>query len=116
MELQNYRTSSGILSITTATLLGAILRAQYGMCTTTSYALAAFGDYKKQSMSYSFQDQVHMHFSIGSVLIGVPLLRALVSASGIDPFPVPYSSSFVEPVPPLLVNEFKANYMQVKRL
>lgn len=34
-------------------------------------------------------------------------------ASGIDPFPVPYASSFQEPAPPNIPSEFTANYMQV---
>jgi hypothetical protein len=56
-----------------------------------------------------------MHFLPNSLLVGLSVLLAFVSASGIDPFPVPFSSSFVEPVPPPLIAEFKANFMQVSK-
>jgi len=39
--------------------------------------------------------------------------RISISAVGIDPFPVPYASSFQEPAPPIIPAEFTANYMQV---
>lgn len=57
-----------------------------------------------------------MQFLSSVILLGLFRLRVFASASGIDPFPVPFSSSFLEPAPPLIPNEFKANYMQVRSL
>ncbi|KAF8531710.1 hypothetical protein JB92DRAFT_2847751 [Gautieria morchelliformis] len=55
-----------------------------------------------------------MHCLGIAIIISCFTLENIVSASGIDPFPVPFSSSFLEPTPPLIPNEFKANYMQLK--
>ncbi|GJJ14201.1 hypothetical protein Clacol_008463 [Clathrus columnatus] len=37
-----------------------------------------------------------------------------VASTTINPFPVPFSSNFTEPSPPLIQNDFTANYMQLK--
>ncbi|KAF8590385.1 hypothetical protein K439DRAFT_1627892 [Ramaria rubella] len=59
-----------------------------------------------------------MHFHRPSLVFILSALfkfaPILVLGSGIDPFPIPYSSSFSEPLPPQIPTEFTANYMQQK--
>lgn len=42
------------------------------------------------------------------------VLAAMNPSNTINPFPIPFSSTFQEPSPPLIQTEFTANYMQLK--